>query len=145
MPGSLLLGAAPDGGYDIPQRPALTAMEQDLGLSGIVPRTKVNSILQQRATNLASTGPGLDLSINNPPWTPLGNGTQTSTLPKLNVKVPGGATLCATSWATDGKSIALGRRSVSARGSNKMSIDAAVFGFLSARLSGLPGGAMSVM
>jgi len=144
MPGSMLLGAALDGRCN-PQSTTLTAMEEDLGLSGIMPRTKANSIPQQKAINLASTGPALELSINNFPSTPRGKGTRTSKLPKLNVKALGGATLGATLWVTDRNSFALGGGSLSARGRNKLSIDAAVPGFLSARLSGLPGGAMSVL
>jgi len=140
----MLLSTALDGRCN-PQRTTLTAMEEDLGLSGIMPRTKVNSIPQQKAINLASTGPALELSINNFPSTPRGKGTRTSKLPKLNVKALGGATLGATLWVTDRNSFALGGGSLSARGRNKLSIDAAVPGFLSARLSGLPGGAMSVL
>lgn len=146
MPKSMLLSDVPAcltnvGSGRSTQRPARTALEEDLGYS-VVSRTKVNSNQQYASTSLAAADAALELNINNFSLTLRSKATRMKKLPKLNLKSLNGAPLGSPSWATECNSFAKGNGSQSARVSNRLRVDASVpGGFLSARL---PGGSVSV-
>jgi len=119
------------------QRPARTALEEDLGYSAGVPRTKMSGNQHHTSTSSAAADAAMVLNINSCSLTPRSKAARTNKLPKLNLKALKGAPLATNPWATDCNSLAKGNGSQSARVSNRLSIDAAVpGGFLSARLPG---------
>lgn len=147
------------------QTPACTALEEDLGYSPVVSRTKANSNQQYTSNSWSAADAALELNINNFSLSPRSKSTRTTKLPKLNLKSLNGApemadvrsgkqgfphfVLANASSLDVGlcvKGAPLGSTSWatphSARVSNRLSIDAASpGGSLSARL---PGGSVCV-